>query len=78
MDRHRDPDAVQEIDYAMIKIGDCPRLQWKFPFLPVAGERDEAVSDEIKLDLKDFAAGWDRRGAKSASSNVEGGPASRG
>src|SRR6516162_496264 len=72
MNCDRDADAVQQIDYAMIEVGNCLRLQRNLPCLAPAGARDEAVADEVKLDLKDFAAGWDRRGAESACGNIEG------
>src|SRR5204863_7532899 len=72
VDGDRDADAFQEIDYAMMEVGNCLRLQRKFPFLAPASARDQSMADEVELDLEDFAAGRDRRGAKSACGNIEG------
>jgi hypothetical protein len=56
VDGDYDPDAVQEIDYAMMVVGDGLRLQRKLSFLAPAGACDEAVADKVKLDLEDLAA----------------------
>ena len=59
LDGDRDPDVIQDIDYTTIEVGNGLRLEWKLPHLAPAGARDEAVADEVKLDLEYFTVGRD-------------------
>ena len=71
VNRDCDPDPVQDIDDAMIEVGNRLRLQRQLPYLVPAGARDEAVAEEVKVDLENFAAGRDRRRPKPACGNVQ-------
>lgn len=54
-----------------MEVGNRLRLKRKRPFLAAAGAGDEAVADEVELDLKDFIADRNRQRAKPACGNVE-------
>ena len=71
VDDDRDADAVEKIDQPTMEIGNRLRLERKLPCVASAGARDEAVADEVELDLEDFVADRDRRGAEPACGNVE-------
>ena len=71
MDGGRDPNAVQELDDAMIEVGDGSRLQRQFARLTPAGAHDKAMADKVKLGVQDFAVGRDRRRSKTSRADVE-------
>jgi len=48
-----------------VESGDRFRLEQGSSVLASAGAQNEPVRDEVEFDLQDFAAGWDRRCAKS-------------
>ena len=71
VDRYCDAEAVQECDRPPMEIGNGLRLERKASLLVATRAREETVSDEIELDLEDFAADRDRRGAEPACGDIE-------
>src|SRR5438105_1367045 len=71
VDDHGDADTIEEIDEAMMELGNRLRLEWKLPFVAAAVAHDDAMADEVEVDLEDLVADRDRRGAKPARGNVE-------
>ncbi|MBV8095187.1 MAG: hypothetical protein JO110_18545 [Acetobacteraceae bacterium] len=71
VDRDRDAEAVQEGDRPPMEIGNGLRLERKAPLLAATCAREEAMSDEIELDLEDFAADRDLGGAEPARGDIE-------
>jgi hypothetical protein len=71
MDGDREPNAVQELNDAMIEVGDGSRLQRQFARLTPAGAHDEAMADKVKFGFEDFAVGRDRRRSKTSRGDVE-------
>jgi hypothetical protein len=62
---------VQNIDHPTIKLGNGLWLERERPFLAPAGAGQEAVADEIKLELKDFVADRNWRRAEPPCGHVE-------
>ena len=71
VDRYRDAEPVQEIDDPTMEGGNSLRRERKRPFLATAGASEEAVADEVELDLEDFVPCGNRRRTKPASRDVK-------
>ena len=59
-DDYRDADTVEQMDEAMVEIGNGLRLERQGSFLAAAGACDEPVPDKVEFDFEDFVAGRHR------------------
>ena len=61
VDRHADVKLVQEVHGSAIEVRNRLRREGERALLAPAGAGDEAVADEVELDLEEFGADRDRR-----------------
>src|ERR1700730_4829166 len=67
---NRDADGAQELDNARVELGNRLWLERKRPLLTLTGAGEQAVTDKIKLNLKNFVPERDGRCPKAARRHV--------
>src|SRR5271156_3449892 len=71
VDFHDNAQAAQEFHHRMVKPGNGLWLERDAAFLALAGAGGEAMEDEVELDLEDFGADRNGRGAEPARGDIE-------